>query len=237
MRPTTELPAGVPVFTQPVGEHRRQQALGYGLALFALGAAGLMAALLASGISSTPLVAAPVAGLAAIGILSFVAALRQGEYALHENGIRLPAGRFVPYGEVRDVQQIDHRNRRTKFLILALNDGTFGVVGTPMTKNVWFATSQFDRVESLVEQGVRRYARPPGIEWDPVLWDRVSSLLFRGPLIINAERFAREHGLGRIDQRVLEDAAVRDRRIRYWFAATARATARTQTHPKRKPTP
>lgn len=232
-----ETPTGPPLLIQPAGEHRRQQAVGYGFAALAFGSAILVAWITLEAPAVPLVVLVPIMGMAGLGALAFWGALRQRAYTLFENGIRLPSGKFLPYRNVRDMQRIEHPNRKTKFLVLAQTDSTFGVIGSTMTKNVLFSTAQFDAVAALVLQGVEREGAKPDIDWDPELWGRIGLLSFRGPVIVNTEKYARDHGVWRVDQAFLDDAVLKDRRIRFWLRAATRATARTQFQPKRNATP
>ncbi len=227
---------GLPLLVQSRGEHQRQRAVGYGLAALCLGAASVLAYSEVTGASPSVAIV-PVFLIAGLGVAAVVLAIRQRPFALYESGIQTPSGRFLLYRSIRDAQRIERPGRRSRFLVLAFKDGKVSVIGSPLTKNVLFATAQFDAVESLVTEGVKRKGATPTAIWDTDLWERIYSLRFRGPVIANVEKVAQEQAVARIDQSFLESAARTNRRLSYWLIASASATARDSGHPKRNSTP
>lgn len=133
------------LFVQPRGEYLRQKAVGVVMSglFFAVGV------LFLSGTTSlAKLVAAAPFGISVLfGVLTF----RQRPYKPFEDGIEPSAGRFVPYSEVREAQELRGRTR-SRFLLLPYSDGRLSVIGTPMTRNVRLSTRAFDHVSELANK-------------------------------------------------------------------------------------
>ncbi len=225
------------MLVQDPGEHRRQRAVWYGLATFTFGLAVLV------GYSGYPRSLSsfgsliPLAIVVLMGVFAMSMAARQRPFALFETGLLLPSKRFLPYNEVRDIQRVQPPVSKSSVLVLAKTDGTVGLIGHPWAKNVWFGTAQFDAVEALIRDGVQRMGPEPKAEWDPALWSRIESLEYRGPVIANAEAFAQEHHIARIDSAVLHKAATNNQRLEYWLETAGYPASQAARHPKRKPTP
>lgn len=227
----TGSPAGALEFVQPRGEYLLQKAAAFAVAGLFVGL-GLFVLFAARDASAGLLIGVAILGLG--GLFAFLGA-RQQPYRMYEDGIQTPTGRFIGYGQVRDVQHIDSRSGKSKFLLLAIVDGRFAVIGSPMTKDVIFSTKEFDQVEALVVRGVQQRGFRPDMEWDPKVRDEVSALEFRGPVIVHAEKTAREQGVRWIDGGFLKRTA--NKRLRWWLAAAAYATSKSGLHPNRNSTP